>query len=332
MKDAKSDNFRVTVIDPETFPLFRHLFPTSLWGLADLPEALFLGAVYGSGRDTEAVGGALLFGKEEEELCLKWLYVDEDYRGNECGSLLLDRVYDAAEALRSPAISVCLPMGEDGSFQGEDFFEEMGFLGIRGEGTLYEGEAALFAPDKVKKGFRGQILTLAELSKEQKKALEAFQGAESRRDLPDLLPHTSLEYSLVCVQEEVPKAAVLVAEGGRVFFVLSMGFAPGVPEEEKEVLEGTLLRELTDMLAEEQNNPMISVFVPNTYEGTGALREMVKDVPGTALRFLTAGTEELIKLEEEEKQRELLFAEESIDLPPLPSGLQVEEVIYMTDV
>ena len=140
LEKETGEAFSVTILEPETLPLFRELFPAAFIDRIQEPEAIFLGAVSGTGREACPAGALCMFGKEGKPLTLEWLYVDEPFRGDECGSILLDRAISIAEALGAPSVRAILPETEEGGYALEDFFTEAGFCGVMEYGTLFTGE------------------------------------------------------------------------------------------------------------------------------------------------------------------------------------------------
>ena len=321
----KSKELIITVLDPETVVFFGDLLPAALSGLIDLPETVYLGAVLKDEKETVPAGILCAFLEEGQEAILKWLFVEDDCRGEEIGRELLGRLTDLCEGLHCPSIRAYLPRAH-GAFAAETWFEEAGFLGVREEGLLFEGKAEQFKLSDSVKPYNGQIRYLEDLNREERiKTVGAACESWTRQDLPDLSDFRSKAFSILITKGNTPVIELLSMEAGNEILVSEIRFYEGNREETL----AAALKELFEVTKGEKEQKLINIYCSHGEQRT-LFEKLLEAKTAERIKVISATTEDLRNAERMDE--ELLKETVDIGLPPLPKNLEVEEIIYYNDI
>lgn len=100
---------KIVRVNADTAKFFAGVAPEEVLSLLSLPNASALGAV----EDKEALGILVFTYQGKSSITIEWLYVDEEYRGIGAGSQLMEKVFEAAKAVKAENIYARLVEDED---------------------------------------------------------------------------------------------------------------------------------------------------------------------------------------------------------------------------
>ncbi len=99
---------KIVSISKEKASYFKAVAPQSVLGLLSFPGFGALGAI----EDRGCVGIIVFSKKSDDYLTIEWLYVDEEYRGEGFGALLIEKVFSVGKSLGAKYVRARIPYDE----------------------------------------------------------------------------------------------------------------------------------------------------------------------------------------------------------------------------